>query len=105
MAKLASATQPNVPFQLTTDGLATYPAPVERNLGDRVDYAQHIKIYGQTPEGVRRYSPAKVIGAEKKEIHGDPETHRICTSHIETPERLAPAVVQAAYAVDLRILK
>jgi hypothetical protein len=36
------------------DGEAVY-----RALGDRVDYAQHIKIYGQTPEGERRYSPAK----------------------------------------------
>jgi transposase-like protein/IS1 family transposase len=83
MQKLAKATHPDQPFQLTTDGLATYPSAVYRALGDRVDYAQHIKIYGQTPEGERRYSPAKVIGAEKKDIYGDPDTQRICTSHIE----------------------
>jgi len=83
MAKLADATHPDVPFQLTTDGLAAYPSAVYRNLGNRVDYAQHIKIYGQTPEGERRYSPAKVIGAEKKDIYGDPDRQRICTSHIE----------------------
>lgn len=83
MQKLARATHPDQPFQLTTDGLATYPSAVYRALGDRVDYAQHIKVYGQTPEGERRYSPAKVIGAEKKDIYGDPDAQRICTSHIE----------------------
>ncbi len=31
----------------------------------------------------RRYSPAKVIGAEKKEIYGDPDMQRVCTSPIE----------------------
>jgi transposase-like protein/IS1 family transposase len=83
MAKLAMATAPEYRFQLTTDGLGTYPSAVYKNLGDRVDYAQHIKIYGQTEEGERRYSPAKVIGAEKKDIYGDPDGQRICTSHIE----------------------
>src|ERR1035438_3462320 len=83
MAKIAVATHPDVPFRLTTDGLAAYPTAVERNLGERVDYAQYIKVYAQTDEGQRRYSPPSVISAEKKDIYGEPEDHRICTSHIE----------------------
>jgi IS1 family transposase/transposase-like protein len=83
MAKLAKATHPDVPFQLTTDGLPAYPTAVGRNLGDRVDYAQYIKIYAQTQAGERRYSPPECIGAEKKDIYGDPDRRRICTSHIE----------------------
>src|SRR5205823_7152094 len=67
----------------TTDGLGAYPTAVYRNLGDRVDYAQYIKVYAQDAEGQRRYSPPKVISAEKKEIYGDPSSDRICTSHIE----------------------
>jgi len=68
MKELATATSADHPFQLTTDGLATYPSAVENNLGDRVDYAQYIKVYAQTDEGQRRYSPPEVISAEKKPI-------------------------------------
>lgn len=83
IAKLALATHPDAPYQLTTDGLATYPSAVYTHLGNRVDYAQYIKVYAQDAEGQRRYSPPKVISAEKKDILGDPDTARICTSHIE----------------------
>jgi transposase-like protein/IS1 family transposase len=83
MEKLAAATHPEVPYQLTTDGLAAYPNAVHRNLGERVDYAQYIKIYAQTAAGERRYSPPECIGAERKDVYGDPDSRRICTSHIE----------------------
>jgi IS1 family transposase len=83
MAKLAAATDPTKRFQLTTDGLATYPFAVGRHLGNRVDYAQLIKVYAQTPEGERRYSPPEVVSADVKPVSGDPDFNRICTSHIE----------------------
>jgi transposase-like protein/IS1 family transposase len=83
MAKLATATDPNKKFQLTTDGLAAYPYAVGSKLGDRVSYAQYIKVYAQTDEGQRRYSPPECISAEKVDIYGDPDMHRVCTSHIE----------------------
>ncbi len=83
MAKLATATHPGKRFQLTTDGLAAYPYAVGRHLGDRVDYAQLIKVYAQTVEGQRRYSPPEVISSESKPVLGDPDMQRICTSHIE----------------------
>jgi len=70
-------------YQLTTDGFPAHPGAVYKALGGRVDYAQHIKVDGQTPEGERRHRPAKVIGAEKKDIYGDPDMQRACTSHIE----------------------
>src|SRR5207249_6010202 len=79
MAKLAAATSPDTPFQLTTDGLATYPSAVYKHLGERVDYAQYIKIYAQTEEGQRRYSPPEVIEAVKKPVFGNPDVDRICT--------------------------
>jgi transposase-like protein/IS1 family transposase len=83
MEKLANATHPAQRFQLTTDGLPAYPYAVGRHLGDRVDYAQLIKVYAQTPEGERRYSPPEVVSSEAKPVSGDPDMQRICTSHIE----------------------
>jgi len=83
MAKLADATDPNTKFQLTTDGLPVYPYAVGSKLGDRVSYAQYIKVYAQTNEGQRRYSPPEVISAEKVGIYGGPDMRRVCTSHIE----------------------
>ena len=98
MAKLAAATDPRQRFQLTTDGLPAYPFAVGSHLGNRVDYAQLIKVYAQTPEGERRYSPPEVVSAESKPVSGDPDMQRICTSHIE--RQLTP-VVQAAHAAHL----
>jgi transposase-like protein/IS1 family transposase len=83
MAKLATATHPEKRFQLTTDGLPAYPYAVGMHLGARVDYAQLIKVYAQTPEGERRYSPPEVVSVERKAISGNPDMLRVCTSHIE----------------------
>src|SRR6185437_5384002 len=42
--------------QLTSDGHKAYLQAVEDAFGGDVDYAQLVKMYGQTPEGQRRYS-------------------------------------------------
>ena len=59
MRKLASATDPAQKFQLTSDGLKAYPLAVGNVLGhqgERVDYAQLVKIYTiDVPEDARRY--------------------------------------------------
>jgi len=84
ITKLAAATHADQRFQLTTDGLNAYPYPVGNILGDRVDYAQLIKIYNQeTPEDIRRYSPARLAETHATPIYGDPDEAKICTSHIE----------------------
>src|SRR6185295_2937347 len=56
---------------------------VYANLGDRVDYAQVIKIYAQPAEGEARYSPPRITSLVKKPIYGNPDMSRACTSHIE----------------------
>jgi transposase-like protein/IS1 family transposase len=82
MEKLSTATAGR--FQLTTDGLNTYPDSVEYNFGARVDYAQLVKEFGaEGGEEHRRYAPPRLIGAEKITVSGNPEESRICTSHIE----------------------
>src|ERR1700691_6075275 len=41
------------------------------------------KIYGAEPHGEKRYSPAKCIGAQKREISGEPDPKHISTSFVE----------------------
>jgi hypothetical protein len=87
MRKLATATDKGQKFQLTTDGLQAYSSAVGDVLGhegERVDYAQLIKIYAyDVPEDARRYSPPKVVEAIPVPIYGEPDEERICTSHVE----------------------
>jgi IS1 family transposase len=70
-------------FQITTDGFAPYRTAIPDTLGDRVDFAQLIKVYRATPEGEHRYSPAEVVSTEVVPVAGDPDPKNICTSHIE----------------------
>jgi hypothetical protein len=69
--------------QLTSDGLRAYLEAVEGAFGSDIDYAQLIKIYGEAPEGQRRYSPAVCTGAIKVRIEGDPDPKHISTSFVE----------------------
>jgi transposase-like protein/IS1 family transposase len=80
--KLRRATSEKT-FQLTTDGFKPYVAAVKADLGDKVDFAQLIKVYTQDPEGQRRYSPPDVTSAEKVPVFGNPDPAKICTSHVE----------------------
>jgi IS1 family transposase len=80
--KLRRATSEKA-FQLTTDGFKPYIAAVHADLGDKVDFAQFIKVYASDPEGQRRYSPPDVVRPEVVPVLGDPDRSRICTSHVE----------------------
>lgn len=73
--------------QLTTDGLKAYLQATEDAFGSEIDYAQLIKLYGNsvgmnTPAEVR-YSPAQCVGSRKTIISGNPAHRHIGTSHIE----------------------
>lgn len=71
--------------QLTTDGLKAYLSAVEDAFGwNGVDYAMLVKLYGEAPEGQRRYSPAEVIGIQKQWVMGKPDPDKVCTSHVES---------------------
>jgi IS1 family transposase len=75
--------------QLTTDGLTIYFRAVEEAFGwNRVDYAQLVKIYGQSVESQdgrahRRYSPAVCLGAKKNCVMGQPDEAHVSTSYVE----------------------
>lgn len=69
--------------QLTTDGHKMYLDAVEAAFGSDIDFSQLVKIYGQTPEGQRRYSPPQCIGAIKQRIIGKPDKDHVSTSYVE----------------------
>ena len=67
MRKLADATDPKQKFQITTDGLKAYSLAIGNVLGhqgERVDYAQLVKIFTMdVPEDARRYGPPHLAEA------------------------------------------
>ncbi len=69
--------------QLTTDGHAAYLTAVESTFGSDIDYAMLVKIYGESGESEKRYSPAECIGCERKEISGKPDPKHVSTSYVE----------------------
>ena len=70
--------------QITTDGHKAYLEAVEDAFGADIDYAQLQKIYGAPSDAeMRRYSPAKCIGADQKIVSGDPDPKYVSTSYVE----------------------
>ena len=69
--------------QLTTDGHAPYLEAVDYAFGNEIDYAVLQKIYGNDPQGQKRYSPAKCMGVETKVVSGTPDAKHVSTSYVE----------------------
>jgi IS1 family transposase len=69
--------------QLTSDGLRVYLEAVERAFRGNIDYARLVKIYGNDPEGQKRYSPAECIACEKRAVTCNPDPDHVSTSYIE----------------------
>ena len=81
VADLASRLKNRV--QITSDGHRPYLQAVEEAFGNDVDFAQLIKIYGETIEGQKRYSPADCIGTKKSKVIGNPDLCCVSTSFVE----------------------
>ena len=70
--------------QLTSDGHKAYLEAIEGAFGADVDYAQLVKMYGNSPESAKgRYSPAECTGIKKTVIEGEPDEKHISTSYVE----------------------
>jgi IS1 family transposase len=70
-------------IQLTTDGHKMYLVAVPDAFASEVDYAQLVKVYGNDPEGQKRYSPAQCLGTKRVDIIGSPDHEHISTSYVE----------------------
>lgn len=70
-------------IQLTTDGHKMYLTAVPDAFGEDVDFAQLVKVYGDTSEGQKRYSPAQCLGTKRVDVIGDPDRQFISTSYVE----------------------
>ena len=77
------ASRLNNRVQLSSDGLRLYIEAVEAGFGGDVDYAQIVKSYEAEPIGPGRYSPPKVVSADKSPIVGNPIFDRISTAYVE----------------------
>jgi IS1 family transposase len=69
--------------QITSDGHRAYIEAVEAGFGADVDYAQLIKLYGETPHPAGRYSPAQIQGTKTFCCTGQPDPRHISTSYVE----------------------
>lgn len=69
------------PVQLTTDGHKAYLEATEGAFMDEVDYALLIKMYGETAEGHKRYSPAQYVSAKQAQVTDNPAP-RISTLNV-----------------------
>lgn len=70
-------------IQLTTDGHWIYLTAVPEAFGNRIDFAQLHKIYGNDPEGQTRYSPAQCLGTKRVGVIGNPKEEHVATSYVE----------------------
>lgn len=70
--------------QLTTDGLKVYVEAVEDVFGADIDYAQLVKIYGETKGNPnRKYSPSEFVCAQQRPVQGTPDREHVSTSYVE----------------------
>lgn len=81
MTDLASRLQNRV--QLSTDHLNSYIEAVDTAFRGEVDYGQAVKFYEADPMPSGRYSPPRVVSAERHSVVGEPVTKHISTSLIE----------------------
>jgi hypothetical protein len=60
-----------------------YLEAVPDAFGSDIDFAQLVKVYGNDPEGQKRYSPAHCLGTKRIEVIGEPDRAHVSTSYVE----------------------
>ena len=103
MKDLASRLKNRV--QLTTDGHKMYLEAVQDAFGREIDFSQLVKIYGNSEESQKRYSPALCIGTEKIKINGNPKDESISTSFVERQNLTMRMNMRALQGLQMASLK
>jgi len=70
-------------IQLTSDGYKPYIEAVDAAFQGQIDYAMLVKIFANTGDEHRRYSPAECSGCKKEVRSGNPSQKHISTSYVE----------------------
>ncbi len=70
-------------IQITSDGHRMYIDAVEQAFAHEVDFSQLVKLYENSIEQEKRYSPARCSGIRKHDICGNPKEEKISTSYVE----------------------
>ena len=82
--KIRQATNDDRLFDVSTDAFAPYERSIERNLFDRANHSQIVKLFSHhVEEGRERYSPARFVSVAKDVVTGMPDLDRASTSHVE----------------------
>ena len=68
--------------QVSSDAFHSYLGGMQQAFGRQVSYGQLIKKFHENPEA-GRYSPAGIIGVERRPMWGAFNSRSICTSHVE----------------------
>ena len=69
--------------QLSSDALSAYVEAAEQAFGSDIDYGQVVKAYEAEPIGPGRYSPPRVVSAERSVVAGSPAPEHVSTSFVE----------------------
>jgi len=79
--------------------------PAYGAIGGDIDYAMLVKLYGESPDAEKRYSPAVCIGARKAVVEGDPDpqSHQHVLCRAAKSERAD--AYSALYEADQCVLK
>lgn len=68
--------------QISSDAFAGYAEAVDLAFAANVIYGQLVKDY-RSNDLPGRYSPAEMVGADRRVVYGDFDAQSICTSHVE----------------------
>lgn len=80
---LTNRPTPNSPITTEPGHYTPYQTAIPFTFGQRIDFATLVKDYETPDEGIRRYSPADIVGITIRIRSGEPDKNRICTSHVE----------------------
>lgn len=69
--------------QITTDGYPYYRLAIPRHFGDRADFMQLVKNYGDDPLDEHRYSPGRIRSVDHVWVQGFPDPKLVSTSHVK----------------------